>query len=88
HARIYQAAGAPRLQSIIAGVQDAAMLYVAHSLAVAPDRIKDGNKEHHQLLTALRNHDADTAERVLANHLDTTLSTVLDAGVVSPKTTT
>ncbi|MQA06337.1 MAG: FCD domain-containing protein, partial [Streptosporangiales bacterium] len=76
HARIYQAAGAPRLQSIIAGVQDAAMLYVAHSLAVAPDRIKDGNKEHRALIEALRKRDGDKAAAILADHLDATFQTI------------
>lgn len=77
HMSLYRAAGSPRLVTMISGVQDVATLYVAHSLTTSPDRIADGNREHRDLIEALRAGDGDRAATVLVEHLESTLRTVL-----------
>lgn len=77
HAVITKAARSPRMASIVLSLQDTAAIYVAHSLRLAPDRVKGGNQEHRQLLNALRKQDADRAASVLVRHLESTLETVL-----------
>lgn len=79
HALIVKAARSPRLESIISNLQDTATIYVAHSLNEAPNRVKGGNREHRELLTALRQHDGDRAAKVLTKHLESTLDTILSA---------
>lgn len=79
HSLLYRAAASPRLFSIIESVHDAATIYVAHSLAVSPDRVKDGNREHRGIIEALRRRDGERAASLLAAHLEATLQTILTA---------
>lgn len=83
HALIVKAARSPRLESIITNLQDTATIYVAHSLTQAPNRVKGGNREHRELLTALRQHDGDRAAAVLTKHLESTLDTILGTAKVN-----
>lgn len=77
HSVLEEAADAPFIQSVLKGVQDIAAIYVSHSLALQPGRIASGNKEHRALLAALRKRDEEAAARVLTEHLDATLRTIL-----------
>lgn len=79
HSMLYRASMSPRLFSLVESVQDAATIYVAHSLAVSPGRIKDGNREHRSLITALRKRDGEKAATILQSHLDATLQTIVSA---------
>ena len=77
HAVLERAANAPLVQSVLKTVQDISAIYVAHSLILQPDRMASGNREHRALLAALRRHDEDGAARVLVDHLDSTLQSIL-----------
>lgn len=77
HALLERAANSPRLLSVVKSMQDTAAIYVGHSLKVEPERIAEGNREHRELLDALRRRDADSAAAILRAHLDATLRSVL-----------
>lgn len=79
HALLERAANSPRLLSIVKSVQDTAAIYVGHSLKVEPERIAEGNREHRELLDALRRRDPDKAAEVLTAHLDATLRAVMES---------
>lgn len=77
HRLLEQAARSPRLQDMVESVQNLAAIYVAHSLQLDPERMAEGNLEHHQLLEALRSRDPDRAADLMTRHLDGTLAAVL-----------
>lgn len=77
HAMLLRTARSPRLTTMIKALQDAAAIYVAHSVSLDRERIRGGNREHRMLLTALRRHQGPRAAEVLVKHLDGTLSAVL-----------
>lgn len=82
HSLLERSASSPRFQSLLKSVQDIAAMYVAHSLQVEPHRMRAGNREHWNLLEALRARDADRAAAVLVKHLDGTLGTILASGTL------
>lgn len=77
HAVLLRAANSPRLITMVKSLQDAAAIYVAHSLSFDRERIRHGNREHRMILTALRRQQGQRAADVLVKHLDGTLSAVL-----------
>lgn len=77
HTLLESAARSPRLESMVKSVQDIATLYVAHSVQQYPERLREGNREHRALLSAIRRKDPDAAGEVLLRHLDGTLKAVL-----------
>jgi DNA-binding GntR family transcriptional regulator len=81
HSVLERAAGSPRLQSIVKSLQDVSAIYVAHCLKVDRRRMTAGNREHRNLLAALRRHDPDKAGQVLVAHLEATLKGILAKGI-------
>jgi DNA-binding GntR family transcriptional regulator len=77
HALLESAARSPLLESIIRSTRDIAALYVAHSVKQFPERLREGNREHRAMLTAMRKGDPDKATEILVHHLDGTLKAVL-----------
>lgn len=77
HALLERAARSPLLESMVRSVQDVSALYVAHSVKQFPERVREGNREHRALLSAIRRKDADKASEILVRHLDGTLKAVL-----------
>jgi DNA-binding GntR family transcriptional regulator len=77
HSLLERAANSPRLASMVKTVQDAAAIYVGHSLKVEPQRMASGNREHREILEAMRRRDADRAVALLVQHLEATLGAVL-----------
>lgn len=77
HAILERAANSPRLASMVKIVQDAAAIYVGHSLKIEPQRLESGNREHREILEAMRRRDADKAVALLVQHLEATLGAVL-----------
>jgi DNA-binding GntR family transcriptional regulator len=77
HSLLERAANSPRLWSMVKTVQDAAAIYVGHSLKVEPQRMAAGNREHWAMLEAMRRRDSDKAVVLLVQHLDATLGAVL-----------
>lgn len=77
HSLLEEAANSSRLAGLVKNIQGTAALYVAHSVKLEPKRIQEGNKEHHAILDAMRNGDADKAADILRQHLDRTLEAIL-----------
>ncbi len=77
HSLLESAAQSPLLESMVKSVQDIATLYVAHSVKQFPQRLREGNREHRALLSAIRRKDPDQASEILVRHLDGTLKVVL-----------
>jgi len=77
HGLLEAAARSPLLESMVRSVQDISALYVAHSVKQFPERVREGNREHRAMLSAIRRKDADKAGEILVKHLDGTLKAVL-----------
>jgi DNA-binding GntR family transcriptional regulator len=76
HAILVDAAGSPRLSATLASLRDAAAVYVALALELAPQQLHAGNDDHQQLLAAMRRRDARAAARIAVAHLDATVHAV------------
>jgi DNA-binding GntR family transcriptional regulator len=71
HARIFVAAGRPRLAEMIDSLRDASVAY-AHLHTVAadqPELLAALQAQHEQLVTALRRRDAQAGARIAADHV-------------------
>ncbi|HLI15498.1 MAG TPA: GntR family transcriptional regulator [Acidimicrobiales bacterium] len=78
--RFHEALIAPasqRLRSIVKMLHDASALYVARAVTVDAERIASGNREHHEMLAALKRGDVDTAASHLKAHMSSTLTGIL-----------
>lgn len=78
HAVFAEAAGSPRLGSILAGLGDSAAVYVGLSIKVRPAHLMSGNEDHGALLEAVRRRDGDAAAEIGLRHLESTMH-VIDA---------
>lgn len=78
HAAFADAAGSPRLGSIVANLRDSAAVYVGLSLKAWPTRQETSNTDHRALLDAVRRHDADAAAEIELRHMDATLRAIAD----------
>jgi DNA-binding GntR family transcriptional regulator len=76
HFLIEQAAGSPRLGTVIKTVQNSAILYIARSVQAHPGRMREGNDEHRSLLAALRKRDEDRAAAIMVQHLNNTMKAI------------
>lgn len=76
HAVLSDAAGSPRLSGMLQRLRDSSAPYVGLSFSVRPRQLEDGNADHHRLLDALRERDADRAAQIIAAHLDSTLRAI------------
>lgn len=87
HWMLERTTDSPHLRSIVKSMQDIASIYVAHSLKMEPHRIAEGNREHREILDALRRRDPDKAAALHIKHLDATLDSILSAGNLDNATT-
>lgn len=76
HAVLADAARSPRLSALLKNLRDAAAVYVALSLKSSPEQVAAGNRDHHELLEAVRRKDARAAARTVISHLDGTMRAV------------
>lgn len=76
HAVFAEAAGAPRLASILTGLHDAAAAYVGLSINLRPGQITSGNADHRAIVEACRRRDADGAAAIVARHLAATMAAI------------
>ena len=76
HTVVGQGAGSKRLASVIKTVQNSSSMYVAHSVKLVPERMREANVEHRNLLDALRNRDGDLAADIMREHLTHTITAV------------
>lgn len=79
HAILVDAAGSPRLSATLASLRDAAAVYVALLLELAPEHLHIANDAHQQLLDAMRRRDAPAAARIAVAHLESTIHAVEQA---------
>jgi DNA-binding GntR family transcriptional regulator len=73
HAKIYAAAGRPRLVSIIESLRDSSDAYFgmfAQAAAYDRDYQKQVHAEHEEIVAALRERDARAAKTLVATHLE------------------
>jgi DNA-binding GntR family transcriptional regulator len=76
HDIIEEAAGSPRLMSILRGLRDARMLQVILGLERRERTIEESNREHAELLEAFATGDADSAASIMARHVGASLAAV------------
>ena len=77
HAEIYAASDNARLQSMIAGIRNAASPYIRRYIAVA-EQLELARQQHRQILAALRDADGELAERTIMAHIAVSSVFVLD----------
>jgi len=77
HTIIDESVKSTLLAPMLKHLQEMAATYVAHSARTHGNWLIERNKEHVDLLEALRDRDADKAAEIIVRHLDITLSTVL-----------
>lgn len=76
HRVFITAARSPRLATILTNLADSAAMYIATSLVHGEHRREDANAQHHALLDAVRDNDADRACEVMLTHIHQTVETV------------
>ena len=77
HSVIEEAAGSPKLVAILQNLRDLSALYVTHSIAAEPDRVRLGGVEHEEILKAVIDRDPEAAADAMFRHLDGRLRTLL-----------
>jgi DNA-binding GntR family transcriptional regulator len=83
HAILEEAGSSPRLTDILRNLRELSALYVAHSLLTEPDRVRQANVEHEEILRAIIDRDAEAAADAVLRHLDGTLRALLTVRQVS-----
>lgn len=74
HRVIDAAGGNPRLLAILENLRELSDRYVTHSIRAAPDRARQANAEHEEILRAIIARDPEAAADAMFRHLDGTLS--------------
>jgi DNA-binding GntR family transcriptional regulator len=75
---VFDGRRSPRTTAILRNLRDSAALVVGFSNRARPNLIPESNRQHHQLLTACRNRDADAAAAVVERHVRETLEAMED----------
>jgi DNA-binding GntR family transcriptional regulator len=78
HELISKAGRSPILEGMISNVSDRAAIYVAHSAKSSPERFRQGNREHRDLLDAIRSRNVARAQAILIDHLQHTLDAIVE----------
>lgn len=79
HAIFARASAAPTLERILQGLRDSAALYVLWSMVASTERTETANREHRELLEAVRKRDEDRAAAIETQHLLRTLESIVNA---------
>lgn len=79
HGLFHRQIAGTRLGEVLAGLSDAAELYVHRSLRQQPDRMHEANQEHQLILQAFRDLDVTAAKRLTRQHLRSTLRLIESA---------
>jgi DNA-binding GntR family transcriptional regulator len=78
HELMSKAARSPILEGMISNVSDRAAIYVAHSARNSPERFRQGNREHRDLLDAIESRNVARAQAILVDHLQHTLDAIVE----------
>jgi len=73
HNVIDLAGNSPRLVAILKNLRELSTLYITHSILAVPDRARQANAEHEEILRAVFAHDPVAAADAVLRHLDGTL---------------
>ena len=73
HNVIDLAGNSPRLVAILKNLRELSTLYITHSILAVPDRARQANAEHEEILRAVFAHDPAAAADAVLRHLDGTL---------------
>jgi DNA-binding GntR family transcriptional regulator len=76
HGTLITATASPRLAEIIGGLEDTATGQVALSIKADSRRMRDGNKEHEEMLRAFEQHDEEKLVQLVIQHLTSTVEAV------------
>lgn len=74
HLSIYDAAGLPRLSTIITGLIDASVMYVSAHVNEGAETLEHAMHDHDNILEALRERDGDAAAAATLTHIQITQS--------------
>jgi len=77
HLSFYEAAGMPRLGRLIAGLRNLVEPYSRIYIRL-PERMRQAEREHRDLVAACRKRDGERAEKVLVEHLSSPSRALLD----------
>jgi DNA-binding GntR family transcriptional regulator len=78
HTMLCAASGSPWLVSLLASLRAASATYVAATLRVVPEPMEPGNRDHRDLLDAMRRKDADEAAKIALRHTHALFDSVSD----------
>lgn len=68
-----------RLSAILSGLRASSSAYVGLSLGASPDRIKESDTQHAQLVELYRRQDVNAVVALTLQHLESTLATITEA---------
>ncbi len=77
HLSLYESAGMPRLGRLIAGLRNLVEPYSRIYIRL-PERMRQAEREHRDLVAACRKRDGERAEKVLVEHLSSPSRALLD----------
>jgi DNA-binding GntR family transcriptional regulator len=70
---VFDDSRSPRMNTILRNLRDSAALVVGFSNRVRPSLIDASNRQHHLLLKACRDHDGESAAKIVEEHVRETL---------------
>jgi DNA-binding GntR family transcriptional regulator len=74
HRVIDEAGNSPRLAAILRSLRELSARYVTHSIRAAPERVRQANAEHEEIMRAVIARDPEAAAEAMFRHLDGTLA--------------
>lgn len=85
HHVIDEAGSSPRLAAILENLRQLSARYITHSLLTVPDRARQANAEHAEILRAVIARDPEAAADAVIRHLDGTLLTLSVHPIGTPR---
>jgi DNA-binding GntR family transcriptional regulator len=80
HALLMEAAGSPRLTTIMLNLLSLATIGIRTADVLTPERMGEANVEHREILAACRARDPEAARAMTMKHLQSTRKLTVDAG--------
>lgn len=73
HAALAAGSRSPELSALLSNLRNRSAMYVALSLRGAPEHIAESNRQHQELLDAIRDRDEERAVDIVCRHLRQTV---------------
>jgi DNA-binding GntR family transcriptional regulator len=80
HALLMEASGSPRLSTIMIDLLSLATIGIRSANVLTPERMREANVEHREILAACRARDPETARAMTMKHLQSTRKLTAEAG--------